>query len=66
MDELRGRALEVEQLYANKPVPRPPYWTGRRVRPERIEFWHAGEFRLHERRLFERDGESWRMRRLFP
>jgi pyridoxamine 5'-phosphate oxidase len=66
MDELRGRVLEVENLYAGKPVPRPPYWTGRRVRPERIEFWHAGEFRLHERRLFERDGDRWTMRRLFP
>jgi pyridoxamine 5'-phosphate oxidase len=66
MDELRGRVLEVENLYAGKPVPRPPYWTGRRVRPERIEFWHAGEFRLHERRLFERDSDRWTMRRLFP
>jgi pyridoxamine 5'-phosphate oxidase len=66
MDELRGRVLEVEQLYANKPVPRPPNWTGRRVRPSSIEFWHAGEFRLHERRLFERDGDGWKMRRLFP
>ncbi|MEP7087385.1 MAG: pyridoxamine 5'-phosphate oxidase [Gemmatimonadota bacterium] len=66
MDELRGRVLEVEQLYENKPVPRPPYWTGRRVLPTRIEFWHAGAFRLHERRLFERSGESWTMRRLFP
>ncbi len=66
MDELRGRVLEVEQLYANKAVPRPPYWTGRRVKPARIEFWHAGDFRLHERRLFERDGDRWTMRRLFP
>lgn len=66
MDELRERVLEVEQLYENKAVPRPPYWTGRRVTPARIEFWHAGDFRLHERRLFERDGQRWTMRRLFP
>ncbi|MDQ2930670.1 MAG: pyridoxamine 5'-phosphate oxidase [Gemmatimonadota bacterium] len=66
MDALRGRVLEVEQLYENKAVPRPPYWTGRRVKPARIEFWHAGDFRLHERRLFERDGDRWTMRRLFP
>jgi pyridoxamine 5'-phosphate oxidase len=66
MDELRARVLEVEQLYADKPVPRPPNWTGRRVLPERIEFWHAGAYRLHERRLFERDGAGWKMRRLFP
>ena len=66
MDELRARAADVEKLYANVPVPRPPHWTGRRVCPTRIEFWHAGEFRLHERRLFEREGDRWTLRRLFP
>lgn len=66
MDALRARVAEVEARYANRPVPRPPHWTGRRVKPARIEFWHAGEFRLHERRVFERDGSRWRMRRLFP
>jgi pyridoxamine 5'-phosphate oxidase len=66
MDELRARVAEVEKRFANEPVPRPPYWTGRRVKPTSIEFWHAGEFRLHERRRFERDGDGWTMRRLFP
>ncbi|MEO6209299.1 MAG: pyridoxamine 5'-phosphate oxidase [Gemmatimonadaceae bacterium] len=66
MDALRARVAEVEARYAGQPVPRPPYWTGRRVKPARIEFWHAGDFRLHERRLFERDGDRWTMRRLFP
>ena len=64
--ELLGRVAEVEKLYANKPVPRPPHWTGRRVIPTSIEFWHAGEFRLHERTLYERDGDRWSLRRLFP
>jgi pyridoxamine 5'-phosphate oxidase len=64
--ELLGRVAEVEKLYANKPVPRPPHWTGRRVIPKRIEFWHAGEFRLHDRTLYERDGDGWTLRRLFP
>jgi len=66
MDELRARVAEVEARFANVPVPRPPYWTGRRVMPSSIEFWHAGAFRLHERRRFERDGSRWVMRRLFP
>jgi pyridoxamine 5'-phosphate oxidase len=66
MDDLRDRVAAIEDLYANQPVPRPPYWTGRRVRPERIEFWKAGAHRLHERRLFERDGDRWTLRRLFP
>jgi pyridoxamine 5'-phosphate oxidase len=66
MGELRARVAAIEDLYANKPVPRPPHWSGRCVRPERIEFWHAGEHRLHERRLFVRDGDRWVLRRLFP
>jgi pyridoxamine 5'-phosphate oxidase len=66
MDELRARVAEVEARFAHQPVPRPPHWSGRRVKPSSIEFWHAGEFRLHERRRFERDGNSWTMRRLFP
>lgn len=66
MDELRERVAAVEARFADRPVPRPPHWSGRRVEPSSIEFWHAGEFRLHERRRYERDGNRWTMRRLFP
>ena len=66
MEELRTRVSAVEARFANQPVPRPPHWSGRRVKPLSIEFWHAGEFRLHERRRYERDGNGWTMRRLFP
>jgi pyridoxamine 5'-phosphate oxidase len=66
MDELRARVAAVEARFADQPVPRPPHWSGRRVKPSSIEFWHAGEFRLHERRRYERDGSQWTMRRLFP
>jgi pyridoxamine 5'-phosphate oxidase len=66
MDALRARVAEMEARFANEPVPRPPQWSGRRVKPSSIEFWHAGEHRLHERRRYERDGNRWTMRRLFP
>src|SRR5674476_282046 len=57
-DELRARIAEFEARFANQPVPRPPHWSGRRVVPSSIEFWNAGDFRLHERRHFERDGDG--------
>jgi pyridoxamine 5'-phosphate oxidase len=64
--ELEARVREVEERYAGRQVPRPPFWSGFRVRPERIEFWRNRAFRLHERLLYERDGAAWRVQHLFP
>lgn len=47
-------------------VPRPPHWSGFRVVPRRFEFWDEGRFRLHERTVYERDGEGWRVGRVYP
>jgi pyridoxamine 5'-phosphate oxidase len=47
-------------------VPRPPYWSGYRVTPEVIEFWHQRPFRHHDRQRFTREGERWRHEWLFP
>jgi len=47
-------------------VPRPAFWRGFRVEPERIEFWISGEARLHDRFLFVGEGNRWEQIRLFP
>jgi pyridoxamine 5'-phosphate oxidase len=48
-------------------VSRPPHWSGYRVVPSEFEFWLRGDFRLHDRVLYERDGNSgWKTRRLNP
>jgi pyridoxamine 5'-phosphate oxidase len=52
--------------YAVGTVPRPPHWSGLRVRPSSIELWQDMPFRLHDRVRFVADGEGWRGMRLFP
>jgi pyridoxamine 5'-phosphate oxidase len=68
---LAGRELledRVKALEATFPVkiPRPAYWKGYLLRPERIEFWKSGAARMHERFLFSKTGEGWRKERLYP
>jgi pyridoxamine 5'-phosphate oxidase len=62
---LVGRIQELEKEFPGE-IPRPQYWRGYLLRPERIEFWTSGEGRLHERVLFSRSGGAWRKDRLFP
>ncbi len=54
--------------YAIGEVPRPPHWTGFRIRPVEIEFWHDKPFRLHDRIVFRRPAPEggWTKARLYP
>lgn len=66
-EAFEARLAEVDKRFEGRNVPRPPRWTGFRVRPRWIEFWYAGEFRWHERRLYERDvAGGWSTRMLYP
>lgn len=61
------RLAQAEQEFDGRDVPRPPRWTGLRVRPDAIEFWYGADFRLHERQYYERDvAGEWQRRMLFP
>lgn len=64
--ELEQRITELESQYANQAIPRPPFWSGFRVVPERIEFWSGRTSRLHDREVYYPEGEGWRIERLYP
>lgn len=66
--ELERRVGEFTAKFGFGKVPRPPHWSGFRVRPLRIEFWHDRQFRLHDRFVYTRahEGEPWQVEHLFP
>jgi len=59
---------KVAARYIIGEVPRPPGWSGWRITPLRIEFWHDRPFRLHDRIEFRRDGagQPWSKTRMYP
>lgn len=66
-EELLTRFHAHEQQHAGQPVPRPPYWGGYRVLPERLEFWQGGDHRLHDRFAYTRGQDGrWVITRLNP
>src|SRR5271156_2552455 len=62
---LISRVKELDAEFAGE-IPRPEYWKGFVLRPERMEFWKSREGRLHDRLLYIPSGEGWRRERLFP
>ncbi|HEX5521723.1 MAG TPA: pyridoxamine 5'-phosphate oxidase [Longimicrobiaceae bacterium] len=67
--ELDRRIQEITERYEGQPIPRPPFWSGFRVVPEVIEFWHGQPSRLHERDVYTRDAAApggWRVEQLYP
>jgi pyridoxamine 5'-phosphate oxidase len=60
LGEIRTRFADVAD------VPRPDHWGGFILRPQRIEFWQGQGARLHDRFLYSRAGDAWRIQRLAP
>lgn len=65
-EALLTRVAEISAEIGENPVVRPMHWSGFRLVPQSIEFWKDGEFRLHDRVRFTRNGDGWVSQRLYP
>ena len=65
-DDLVNAAQRLAAKYDNQPVPRPPFWSGYRLVPQRIEFWKEQPDRLHDRELYTRQATGWKVTLLAP
>jgi pyridoxamine 5'-phosphate oxidase len=64
---LEKAVAEFTARYAIGEIPRPGHWSGFRIVPQTIEFWHDRPFRLHDRVVFSRTGDgAWEKTRLYP
>ena len=64
--ELMSAVAALTEKYNEQPVPRPPHWSGYRLAPERIEFWMEQPDRLHERWVYTRERDGWKVALLAP
>lgn len=66
-EALEHAVVEYDRRFAEGgEVPRPAYWGGYRLVPNRVEFWQGRESRLHERDVYLREGGAWRIESLYP
>lgn len=65
-EEYERRLEQYRQRFEGAEIPRPPHWSGFRVVPDRIEFWHERQYRQHDRECCWYDGERWQWVLLNP
>ncbi len=63
---LETRLAELQKKYVEGEIPCPDNWGGYGVQPTRVEFWQGRQSRLHDRLQYEREGDTWKVRRLSP
>lgn len=64
--QLEEQYLAIEKQFEGTDVPRPPFWGGYRLIPDKIEFWQGREDRMHDRILYKKHNGIWSKQRLSP
>lgn len=64
--ELEAAVRAVEARFPGEEIPRPPFWGGYLIAPERVEFWRSGAGRLHHRTVYVLRGDRWEVGALQP
>ena len=65
-NELIEQIIVFENKYKDQDIPRPSHWNGYLVNPRSIEFWQEMPFRVHDRVLYHKTGNSWNIKKLYP
>jgi pyridoxamine 5'-phosphate oxidase len=62
----KNSTIEAFKKLASKEIKRPDYWSGFCLKPNLIEFWQRGDFRIHKRILYKRKADSWEISFIYP
>ena len=65
-DFLKQKLAEMKSKFSSGKIPLPSAWGGYRVIPEKFEFWQGRSSRLHDRFVYQKEGENWNIHRLAP
>ena len=65
-EDLEKKVKYYKKKFENKKIIQPSFWTGYRVEPDLIEFWHDMSFRLHDRLEYKKINNVWISKKLYP
>lgn len=65
-DFLKQKLAEMKSKFSSGKIPLPSAWGGYRIIPEKFEFWQGRSSRLHDRFVYQKEGENWNINRLAP
>jgi len=65
-EEFNARIAKITDNFLNQEISRPPFWSGFRTIANRIEFWQEGEFRIHQRDVYTKCDNGWKITKIYP